>query len=66
MQPPLPLPEHGSASLAFCRKPAEAREVQGIDNVSLTTIDVQSPQSVAEWAEEVARLTPHVDVRLFF
>lgn len=46
-----------------CRKLAEAREVQGLENVSLTTIDVQSPQSVAAWAEEVAGLAPHVDVR---
>jgi len=44
------------------RKPAEAREIQGLDNVALTTVDVQSPQSIETWAAEVASLTPHVDV----
>lgn len=33
-----------------------------MDNVALTTVDVQSPQSIEAWAAEVASLTPHVDV----
>lgn len=33
-----------------------------MDNVALTTVDVQSPQSIESWAAEVASLTPHVDV----
>lgn len=36
--------------------------MQGLQNVELTTVDISSPQSVEQWAAEVAQLAPHADV----
>ncbi|KAI3427133.1 hypothetical protein D9Q98_007070 [Chlorella vulgaris] len=51
----------GNAVIAACRQPSQAKEVQGIDGVKLTTCDISSPQSVERWAAEVKEATSHVD-----
>ena len=49
--------------IAACRKPQHASDrFQNLENVKLTQLDVSDPQSVQTWAEEVRRLTPHVDM----
>lgn len=49
--------------IAACRKPQHASDrFQNLENVKLTQLDVSDPQSVQNWAEEVRRLTPHVDM----
>jgi NAD(P)-dependent dehydrogenase (short-subunit alcohol dehydrogenase family) len=47
----------------ICRDPTQAKELQGLENVSLTQVDISNPQSVEQWAEAVQQLTPHIDVR---
>ena len=49
---------------SICRQPSQAAELQGLENVSVTQVDISSPQSVEQWAAEVQQLTPHIDVRL--
>ena len=44
-----------------CRQPSQANEVQGLENVTLTQLDVSSPQSVEQWAGEVQKLASHFD-----
>ena len=42
--------------------PQAAKELEGT-KVELTQLDVTSPQSVEQWAAEVQKLAPHIDVR---
>lgn len=52
----------GNRVIAGCRQPAQAKELQGMDNVEITQVDITSPQSVEQWAASVQQLTPHADV----
>ncbi|EFN56763.1 hypothetical protein CHLNCDRAFT_144233 [Chlorella variabilis] len=53
--------QKGNRVIAACRQPSQANEVQGLENVTLTQLDVSSPQSVEQWAGEVQKLASHFD-----
>ncbi|PSC75715.1 NADH-dependent fumarate reductase [Micractinium conductrix] len=52
----------GNRVIATARTPAQAaKELEGT-KVELTQLDVTSPQSVEQWAAEVQKLAPHIDL----
>jgi NAD(P)-dependent dehydrogenase (short-subunit alcohol dehydrogenase family) len=49
-------------SLVSCRQPAQATDLHALPNVKVARLDVADAASIANFAEEVAGLTSHVDV----
>ena len=59
------LVQRGNRVIAACRQPAQATELQALPGVSVTQLDVASPESVARWAASLRSITPpvaHIDL----
>lgn len=56
----------GNRVIAACREPEKVKELQGLDSVELTRLDVSvvsgPPPSIQAWAAQVAGLTDHIDL----
>jgi NAD(P)-dependent dehydrogenase (short-subunit alcohol dehydrogenase family) len=56
------LSQRGNTVFATVRQHKPSDPLTKIDNVTITSLDVSQPACIESWADEVAKLTDHIDV----
>lgn len=52
----------GNTVIATVRQKKSGENLKGIDNVTVTELDVSKSDTISDWADEVAKITDHIDL----
>ena len=53
----------GNTVVATCREPQKALELAKLKDVTITQLDVASPEAIQQWAKSLGNHAQHFDVR---
>ena len=57
------LADKGNTVVATCREPQKATELARLKDVTVTQLDVASPEAIQQWAQGLGSHAQHFDVR---